>query len=170
MQVLAVGDGAKVAWVESTKARHGRRFTLHEKLNSCLDLRALGGGDWSTRLRAGQSYELGLWADTASTTPTSFLLDMGAADSILQIQSGPAQGTYQYFSATQARWTGPVTGFTAGDYNGWSEAVATRPNWRKFTLRFAIAATASTAQIDSLQPDAGGRRHGSCGDRRYVFD
>ena len=40
-QVLAIGATAKVAWVESAKARNGKRYMLFEGTNSCLDLRAV---------------------------------------------------------------------------------------------------------------------------------
>jgi hypothetical protein len=150
IRVLSVGAAAKVSWVESIKARHGRRYVLLEGTNSCLELSAVGGGSWSTKLRAGGVYEFALFADTASSSPAGFLLDMGAAASIIEILSGPNQGTYQYFSATQPNWSGPLTSFASGDYNGWNEPGVTRPNWRRFTLKFGIKATATAAQLDSL--------------------
>ena len=150
MQVLAISAGAKVSWVESAKARHGRRFMLFQGTNSCLDLRAAGGGEWSSKLQAGKSYEFALWADNASSASAGFLLDMGASASIIKIVSGPAQGTYQYFTATQPKWTGDLTSFAPTDFNGWNDTNNTAPNWRKFTINFSITPTATAAQIDTL--------------------
>ncbi|MBK8092606.1 MAG: putative Ig domain-containing protein [Verrucomicrobiaceae bacterium] len=147
MQVLAVGAAAKVGWVESFKARAGKRYVLLEGTNSCLDLRAFGGGNWSAALQAGKTYEVALWADTASSTDASFNLTLEAGASLFRVDGV----NYQYYIATQQKWIGsPATKFSAADYNGWNEATANnaRPNWRKFTFRFSIPATATAAQID----------------------
>ncbi|MDB6074243.1 MAG: hypothetical protein JWO89_1883, partial [Verrucomicrobiaceae bacterium] len=149
MQVFAIGSTAKVSWVESAKARNGRRYMLLEGTNACLDTRVLGGGNWSSKLQAGHTYEWGVWADTASAAASSFLLDMGAAD---QIITGPHGVKYQYYTASQELWTGSPAAFSASNYTGWTEATgnATKPQWHKYTLQFTIVPTATADQIDSL--------------------
>ncbi|MDB6076146.1 MAG: hypothetical protein JWO89_3786, partial [Verrucomicrobiaceae bacterium] len=149
MQVLAAGNSAtRVSWVESAKARNGKRYMLLESTNSCLDLRAFGGGTWSSVLQPGRTYEMAVYADNASAAAASFQVNFEAGANIFNIG-----GTnYQYFLAGQSRWTGsPTPNFAAADYNGWTEASAnaTKPNWRKFTFRFSISATATAAQIDA---------------------
>jgi len=57
-QVLAGTNGSRVSWVESLKSRHGRRMLLLEGTNSCVSLRAAGGGAWSSVLQPGREYEL----------------------------------------------------------------------------------------------------------------
>ena len=147
MQVLAVGSQAKVSWVHSPKALDGTRYLLLEGTNSCVDLRAVSGGNWGSVLLPGRTYEFCLWADTAGNADSSFTLTLEAGASVFRVGGV----NYQYYIAPQQRWTGtPVPKFSAADYNGWNEATGngTLPNWRKFTFRFAIPATATAAQLN----------------------
>jgi hypothetical protein len=157
-QVLAASPGAKVSWVESRLAWHGRRFMVFEGTDSCLDLRASGGGSWSSRLTAGQTYEFGLYSDTASSATSGFLLDLSAAGSIIEIVGGAQAGLHQYYTATQAQWQGPLTKFQATDYNGWNDTTTgtVRPNWRKFTFSFRIKSNATADRLPLVHPC---RRH-----------
>ena len=78
MQVLAVGSQAKVSWVHSPKALDGPRYLLLEGTNSCVDLRAVSGGNWGSVLLPGRTYEFCLWADTAGNADSSFTLTLEA--------------------------------------------------------------------------------------------
>ncbi|MDB6076197.1 MAG: putative Ig protein, partial [Verrucomicrobiaceae bacterium] len=145
--------GSKLSWVESLKARHGKRYLLLEGSNARIDMRAFNGGNWSSMLAAGSECEVAVYADTASSASSSFLLDMGAGASIIQVISGPAPAFYQNYIAPQSEFTGSTGTFSAGDYNGWSEATGNtiKPGWRKFTWRFRISSTATASEIDALR-------------------
>ena len=166
VQVLAGNSGSKVSWVESSKARHGKRFMLFEGTNACVSLRAAGGGNWSSVLQPGREYQVSIWAANASTATSSIILDLGANAQIFQVISGSTPGLYQYYSVPQGEMTSSPPGsqqccgfsggssfatFGSADYNGWSEslAVVAQPMWRQFTWRFRVASTASPAQIDT---------------------
>lgn len=136
MKVLAVGSGAKVGWLESARAHQGRRYMLLEGELSCVEVKAAGGGPWSTVLQAGKTYQMSVWADTASTTASSFELDLGASQPIFRI--GASGTALHYSAATQNRWVAPAggpTSFTYGDYNGWNEATA-RPRSQTGVVMF----------------------------------
>ena len=61
-------------------------------------------------LKPGRSYEVGLWADTASTADTSFSLNLQAGANIFTVLGV----NYQYYVATQAKWTGtPASKFAS---------------------------------------------------------
>jgi hypothetical protein len=153
VQVLAGNAGARVSWVESLKARHGRRYMLVQGTNSCVSLRAAGGGAWSSRLTAGKEYELSVWAANASAASANVIWDIAhVSGQVLQVISGPTPGSYQYYQVPQTEMTGTPSPFAAGNYNSWTEATgnATQPNWSRYTWRFRIMPTATTTQIDGL--------------------
>jgi hypothetical protein len=153
VQVLAGNAGARVSWVESLKARHGKRYMLAQGTNSCVSLRAAGGGNWSTRLVAGREYELSAWAANASAASASVIWDFAhISGQVLQVISGPTPGAYQYYQVQQTEMTGTPNPFVAGNYNAWTEATANspQPNWSRYTWRFRIMPGATTAQIDGL--------------------
>jgi hypothetical protein len=167
VQVLAGNNGSRVSWVESVKARHGKRYMLFQGTNSCVSLRAAGGGAWSTVLQPGKEYQVSIWAANASSAASSIVLDLGAGAQIYQVITGTTPGFYQYYTVTQAEMTGTAPGeqqccgysttggsfpsFGSADYNNWSEAAGntTQPPWRQFTWRFRIANGALASQIDT---------------------
>jgi hypothetical protein len=167
VQVLAGNSGSKVSWVESAKARHGMRYMLFQGTNSCVSLRAAGGGNWGSVLLPGREYQVSIWAANASSAAASIVLDLGANTQIFQVITGSSPGLYQYYSVTQAEMNATAPGeqqccgfggsgvsfpsFGAGDYNGWTEAAANTqvPLWRQFTWRFRVANGASASQIDT---------------------
>ncbi|MCB1210094.1 MAG: hypothetical protein KDK97_12235, partial [Verrucomicrobiales bacterium] len=153
VQVFAVDSGAKVSWVESFRARHGRRFLLMQGTGSSVSLRAAGGGNWSSVLQAGKEYEVSVWADTASTTPASLNFDLGANAQIVQALGGLTPGRYQFYTATQGEMDGiPEQSFQPIDFNGWNESSASSavPDWHQYRWRFRIMPNATQAQIDSF--------------------
>ncbi|MCX6855840.1 MAG: putative Ig domain-containing protein, partial [Verrucomicrobia bacterium] len=153
VQVLAGNAGARVSWVESLKARHGRRYMLVQGTNSCVSLRAAGGGAWSSRLTAGKEYELSVWAANASAASANVIWDIAhVSGQVLQVISGPTPGSYQYYQVPQTEMTGTPSPFASANYNSWTEATvnATQPNWSRYTWRFRVMPTATTTQIDGL--------------------
>ncbi|MCX6853564.1 MAG: PA14 domain-containing protein, partial [Verrucomicrobia bacterium] len=167
VQVLAGNAGSRVSWVESVKARHGKRYMLFQGTNSCVSLRAAGGGEWSSVLQAGREYQISIWAANASSAASSIVLDLGANTQIYQVISGSTPGLYQYYTVSQGEMTGTAPGeqqccgfsgsggsfssFGSADYNNWSEATSntTQPMWRQFTWRFRIANSVTASQIDT---------------------
>jgi hypothetical protein len=81
VQVLPGAAGGSVSWVESGKPRHGKRMVLVQGTNSCVSMRAAGGGAWSTVLTAGSEYELSVWAANASAANASVIWDLGTRSS-----------------------------------------------------------------------------------------
>ncbi|MCW0218643.1 MAG: putative Ig domain-containing protein, partial [Prosthecobacter sp.] len=167
VQVLAGNTGSKVAWVDSVKSRHGRRYLLLDGTGSSVSLRAAGGAGWSSVLQAGREYQISVWAANASAAAAAMQWNLGADASIFQVISGSTPGLFQNYTVSQGEMTAtavgeqqccgfPVTGtslpaFSAADYNNWSEAVSNgvQPAWRQFTWRFRIATAATAAQIDT---------------------
>jgi len=167
VQVLSGNSGSRVTWVESAKARHGRRYMLFQGTNSCVSLRAAGGGAWSTVLQPGREYQVSIWAANASSAAASIVLDIGANAQIWQVINGSTPGLYQNYTVTQSEMNGTAPGeqqccgfsvtggsfpaFGSADYNNWSEATANsaQPMWRQFTWRFRIANGATASQIDT---------------------
>ncbi|MEQ1748675.1 MAG: putative Ig domain-containing protein, partial [Prosthecobacter sp.] len=167
VQVLAGNSGSKVGWVESSKARHGNHYMLFQGTNSCISLRAAGGGNWSSVLQTGREYQVSIWAANASTAAASIILDLGANAQIFQVITGSTPGLYQYYTVQQAEmsatapgeqqccgFAGASTSFSAfgsADYNNWSEATGNTalPQWRQFTWRFRVAKNVTPSQIDT---------------------
>ncbi|MFY7947937.1 MAG: SdrD B-like domain-containing protein, partial [Gemmatimonas sp.] len=155
VQIQATAGGGSVAWVESMKARHGRRMMLLQNTGAGVAMRP-ASGTWSTQLVAGGEYQLSVWAANASASSAGILWSFAASSGqVIQVISGAAPGFYQSYSVPQSEMTGtPTPGFTSADYTAtnWSEATANsaQPTWRQFTYQFRINPAATAAEIDGL--------------------
>ncbi|HYF35769.1 MAG TPA: putative Ig domain-containing protein, partial [Prosthecobacter sp.] len=167
MQVAVGTDGSKVAWMETLKARHGRRVLVLEGSNSTVGIRAAGGANWSAALVPGHEYQLSVWAATASGASSGLTWDLAANSQIFQVLTGATPGLYDHYTVPQGEMVATEPGeqqccgsgavgsslstFGSADFNNWSESTSNgeQPLWRQFTWRFRVVGTADSAQVDT---------------------